>query len=267
MLPKIGLGTWKLNGVNLKLILKEAIKLGYRLIDTAAYYENEQIIGEILQETEIDRNTLFITSKLWNTERGYDRACRALNTSLKKLKVKYLDLYLIHWPANQKQFQEAEQINRDTWRALETLHQEGKINMIGVSNFLPHHLEALLNVAKIKPMVNQIEIHPGFYPADNIHFCRQHQIVVEAWSPLGTGKILNNRYLKSLAQRHQVTSAQVALSWLMQQAIIPLPCATESGHLLENLQSPLLLTQEEIQTINQLPLQGFSGLEPDQVIF
>lgn len=267
MLPKIGFGTWKLNGITLKKALYEAIKAGYQLIDSAAYYENEKIIGEVLNEREIDHSNLFITSKLWNTERGYDQTCKAFNNSLKQLKLKYLDIYLIHWPANTVQFKNAIQINQDTWRALETLYQEEKIKMIGVSNFLPHHLESLFETAKIRPFINQIEIHPGFYPQKTINFCQKHQIIIEAWSPLGAGKILQHPLLVTLANKYQVTAAQVALRWLTQQSIIPLPRSANFLHIKNNLELNFSLTQQEIEKINHLPEYGFSGLKPDEVIF
>ena len=181
MIPEIGYGTWQspdsevtVNGV------KAAIACGYRHIDTAAAYKNEESVGEGIKESGIARKDLFVTSKVWNTQRGYEKTIAAFEKTLSDLDLDYLDLYLIHWPASKKDYENWEEINLETWRVMTDLYKAGKIKAIGVSNFKPHHLEALMKT-EVKPMVNQIEFHPGFMQEETVKYCRDNGILVEAW--------------------------------------------------------------------------------------
>ena len=203
-IPQVGFGTWQTpNGETAMQAVKTALQCGYRHIDTAAIYGNEKSVGEGIRKSGVCREDLFVTSKVWNTERGYEKTLAAFDKTLADLGLEYLDLYLIHWPANEKQFENWQEINKDTWRAMETLYLEGKIKFIGVSNFLVHHLEPLLAVAKIEPMINQIEFHPGQMQLNTVEFCKRNQILVEAWSPLGTGRMLSNSTLMAIAEKYQ----------------------------------------------------------------
>lgn len=188
-IPCVGFGTWQTpDGETAVNAIKAAITSGYRHIDAAAVYENEKSVGLGIAESNIKREELFITSKVWNAERGYDKTLKAFEKTCADLGVEYLDLYLIHWPAVKNQYDNWEEINLDTWKAMTELYKAGKIKSIGVSNFLPHHLEALMQT-EVKPMVNQIEFHPGLLQTETVAYCNEHNILVEAWSPLGTGKM------------------------------------------------------------------------------
>lgn len=207
-IPQVGFGTWQTpNGETATQAVKAALQCGYRHIDTAAIYGNEKSVGEGIRKSGVCREDLFVTSKVWNIERGYEKTLAAFDKTLADLGLEYLNLYLIHWPANEKQFENWQEINKDTWRAMETLYLEGKIKSIGVSNFLVHHLEPLLAAAKIEPMINQIEFHPGQMQLDTVEFCKRNQILVEAWSPLGTGRMLNNSTLMAIAEKYQKSVA------------------------------------------------------------
>ncbi len=268
-IPSIGFGTWQTpDGETAVKSIKTAIEAGYRHIDTAAIYGNEQSVGKGINESGVERKELFLTSKLWNTERGYEKTLNAFEKTLNDLQTDYLDLYLIHWPAVVNQFDDWKQINTDTWRAMEKLYQEGKIRAIGVSNFLKHHLEPLLNQATIQPAVNQIEYHPGFRQQDDVTFCKEQAILVEAWSPLGTGKMLKNETLLTIAKKYKVSVAQLCIRWILQNEILPLPKSVTPSRIHENIQVDYFeITEEDVKTINQMDYFGSSGLNPDKVDF
>ena len=225
-IPVIGFGTWQApNGQVTSDAVKTALTAGYRHVDGAAVYGNETFVGkaltEIVSESGVKREELFVTSKVWNTERGYDRTIAAFHKTLKDLNQEYLDLYLI-------------ELNAETWRALETLYADGLVKAIGVSNFYVSHLESLLQHAKVQPMVNQIEIHPGQTQAEVVEFCRHHQIAVEAWSPLGTGRLLQNKDLADIAARYHKSVAQLCIRWSLQNGLIPLPKSVTSERIIQN---------------------------------
>lgn len=267
-IPAVGFGTYKLQeGAECFNAVKYALEHDYRHIDTAAVYENEKSVGDAIHQSGIDRGELFITTKVWNTDRGYDKTLNAFDASLERLGLDYLDLYLIHWPANTKHYQDPEALNADTWRALETLYKEGKVRAIGVSNFLVWHLEDLFRHTAIIPMVNQIEYHPGYTQQATVDFCRQHNIIVEAWSPLGRGRVLDEPLLINLAQKYGTSPGAICLQFALQQGICVLPKSASPQRIIENNSIHFELSKEDLEAINNLPETGFSGLHPDEVDF
>lgn len=268
-IPCIGFGTWQTpNGETAINSVKAALKAGYRHIDTAACYGNEASVGQAIKKSGVPREEIFVTSKVWNTERGYEKTLAAFETTMAKLDLDYVDLYLIHWPAAANQFENWKEINAQTWRALEELYIEGKVKAIGVSNFLPHHLEALLEGVKVVPMVNQIEYHPGFMQAESVDFCRAHNILVEAWSPLGTGNVLNNKTLIMMAQKYSKTVAQICIRWVLQHGLLPLPKSITESRVIENTEVfDFEIKDEDMAIIDAIPFCGGAGINPDAINF
>lgn len=268
-IPAIGFGTWQLEGEKVTEPLKIALEKGYTHIDTAAIYKNEKEIGVVLQSQNIDRKELFITSKCWNSERGYEKALAAFKQTLTDLQTDYLDLYLIHWAANETQFPDSwAALNASTWRAFEEIYTSGKAKAIGVSNFNINHLEALFETAKIKPMVNQIEIHPGHSQPELVDFCKQNDLLVQAWSPLGSGRILENELIVSLANKYNVSVGQICINYCLAKEILPLPRSSSEKNIEANLTSNnFKLSAEDIKAIDEMPADGFSGLNPSLIEF
>lgn len=268
-IPCIGYGTYKTSEEEVYDAVISAVKAGYRHIDTAAFYQNEAGIGRAIRECGVPREELFITSKVWNTDRGYEKTKKAFADSMERLGLAYLDLYLIHWPANKKQFgDEAKKINAETWKALEELYEEGKIRAIGLSNFLPHHIEELMETASVKPMVDQIEFHPGWAQLEASEYCKKNGIVVEAWSPLGRKDALDNEVLRGIGEKYGKGTAQVCIRWIMQHGILPLPKTVNLGRMAENADVfDFELTAEEMETIDGLKDLGGQCALPDEVDF
>ena len=267
-IPCVGYGTWQTpDGEVAKQSVIEALKLGYRHIDTAAAYGNEKSVGEAIKESGVKREDIFVTSKLWNKCRGYETTIAAFNKTLEDLGLEYLDLYLIHWPANEKQFKNWNEINVDTWKAMVELYKAGKIKSIGVSNFRKHHLASLLEFDVI-PMVNQIEYHPGYMQEDLVEYCKSLGILVEGWSPLGTGRVLQNETLIKVAEKYSRSVAQICIKWALQKDILPLPKSVTPSRIEENAKVfDFELSAEDIKTIDNIGECGFSSLDPDEVEF
>lgn len=268
-IPSIGFGTWKTpDGEVAVAAVKKAVECGYTHIDTAACYKNEKSVGKAIAECGVPREKLFVTSKLWNTERGYEKTKAAFYKTLEDLGLDYLDLYLIHWPANSTQFDNWAEINADTWRAFEELYLEGKIKSIGLSNFMVKHLEALMKTAKIKPMVNQIEYHPGCNQEETVEYCKKNGICVEAWSPIGSGRLLDNEMLLGIAEKYGRSVAQICIRWCMQNDILPLPKSVTPCRIEENLRVwDFEISDMDMAAINGMGPCGCSGHDPDKVTF
>lgn len=267
-IPCIGFGTWQIpDGEDVISCVVHAIQNGYRHIDTAAIYQNEEGVGQGIQQSGVDRKQLFITSKVWNRFRGYETTKQAFEKSLADLKLDYLDLYLIHWPASKSAFSDWEKINLDTWRAMIELYKEGRIKSIGVSNFLPHHLHALMKT-EIPPMVNQIEFHPGQMQQETFDYCRKNGILVEAWGPLGSGKVLSNLDLVGIAAKYKKSVAQLCIRWCLQNGTLPLPKSSTPSRIVENAEVfDFVIANDDMKRINALPYIGGSGFHPDEVRF
>jgi len=237
-IPVLGFGTWKAeNGEVAYQAVLEALKSGYRHIDTAAIYQNEESVGRAIRDSGIPRQEIFVTTKLWNTNHSYEEARQAFEESMEKLGLDYLDLYLIHWP-NPKPLRENDEWktrNAEIWRAMEDLYQEGKIRAIGVSNFLPHHLDALLETARVIPAVNQVRLAPGVYQEEVVAYCREKEILLEAWGPFGQGELFDKKEVQEIATKHGKSVAQIALAWSLAEEFLPLPKSVTASRIKSNL--------------------------------
>ena len=271
-IPDIGFGTWNIPyGEVCEEAVFEAIKAGYRHIDTAGAYGNERSVGlgvkAALKEGIIkDRSDIFITSKLWNINRSYSKAFKAFEKSMRNLDLEYIDLYLIHWPANSKKYKNPSEINRETWKALEELYENGRVKAIGVSNFLPHKIEELKETAGIFPMVNQIELHIGYMQEEVIDYNRDNRIVTEGYSPLGTGALLDNEILLKMAEKYETTVSVICLSFLREKDIVILPKTISPERMRENLEC-IVLKKEDMELLSKLPYIGGHAHNPDEVEF
>ncbi|WP_093231018.1 aldo/keto reductase [Thermoflavimicrobium dichotomicum] len=260
-MPWLGLGTYKVKEENeVKQAVKTALELGYRSIDTAALYQNEESVGKAMKESGIPREEIFLTTKVWNTDQGYEETLRAFEESRKKLDVDYIDLYLIHWPVKEK-FPE-------TWRALEKLYRDGWVRAIGVSNFLIHHLEDLKAVSEMKPMVNQVEFHPLLTQKELLSYCRNEGIQLEAWSPLMRGNQLDHPTLVELAAKYQKTPAQIILRWDLQHQVVTIPKSVRPERIAENADIfDFELAPEDMEKIDQMNQDHRFGQHPDRFRF
>lgn len=260
-MPYLGLGVYKMTDREEALqAMTQALKIGYRTIDTAALYGNETEVGEAIRSSNIPREELFVTTKVWNTDQGYDQTLRAFEASLKKLGLDYIDLYLTHWPVKEKFV--------DTYRATERLYDEKLIRVTGVSNHHQHHLEKIFVKANVKPMVNQIELHPYLSQKPLLNFCKENNIAVTAWGPLGRGKILEDETISNLAGKYNKTAAQIILRWHYQNDVITIPKSVTPSRIQENMNIfDFELAQEDIQAIDGLNKDFRTGKDPDNFYF
>lgn len=247
-LPPIGFGTYKLNGAKGVESIKQAVAVGYRLLDSAFNYENEGALGKAIKECGVPREDLIITSKLPGRHHHYEKALSTIEESLYRADLDYYDLYLIHWP------NPITGLYTEAWKALIEAKKRGLIRSIGVCNFLPEHLETLIKETGVTPSINQIELHPYFNQMDAIAWNKEHGIVTESWSPLERGgNILKERSIEEIADKYKKTATQIILRWHIQLGALPIPKGSSKEHQLENLDIfDFCLSQEEMNTINQL---------------
>ena len=250
-MPSIGFGTYKSGSdEETAKIVKYALEAGYRQIDTASFYGNEVGIGNGIKESGIKREDLFLVTKLWNDDHGYDKTIEAFNKSLERLQVDYLDLYLIHWP---------NKLNSETWKAFEYLYKIGKVKTIGVCNFKIGHLEELKKTAEMMPMVNQVEVHPQSSKNDMLRYCEENNIQLVAWSPIMRGKLFTNELMLKLAEKYKKSIAQITLRWHIQRGVIPIPKSSNEGRIKENLDIfDFELSTEDMNAINSLD-EGYNA--------
>ena len=264
-IPCLGYGTWQTpDGEVTRQGVLDALRLGYRHIDTAFAYGNEVSVGEGIKASGVKREEIFLTTKHWVTDRGYDASKKAIDASLTNLGVDYLDLYLVHWPCVEKVTPFWKEINYGTWKAFEEAYKAGKIRAIGVSNYQAKHIEGLCEFAEIAPMVNQIEFHPGFTQMDNVKYAQDHGMLVEAWSPLGCGAVLGDERLKAIAEKYGKTVAQICLRFVLQNGVLPLSKSVHAERIESNSKIfDFALTDEDMAAIHAITDLGFSGWLPE----
>ncbi|MBY9082515.1 aldo/keto reductase [Paenibacillus sp. HN-1] len=259
-MPRFGLGTYKASGDEVERAVEASLEIGYRSIDTASLYGNEAQVGRAIRGSGIRRNELFITTKVWNDDQGYDKALAAFERSRELLGLEMVDLYLIHWPGVTKY--------KDTWRALERLLEEGSVRAIGVSNFQIHHLEALMQVSGTVPAVNQVELHPRLRQRPLHDFCLLNNIQIEAWSPLMRGNLEELTELQPIAAKYGKSPAQVILRWQLQSDIITIPKSVTPSRIKENSEIfDFELLPEELEILDSMDKGIRTGTHPDDLLF
>ena len=268
-IPCIGFGTWQTpNGDVAVSSVFGALEAGYRHIDTAQMYGNEESVGIAVKKSGIDRSDIFITTKLSNSVRGYRQTLDAVEQSLKKLDTAYIDLFLIHWPNPVKFRDRWQEANAETWKALEELYEAGAIRSIGISNFRPHHIEELMKTAKIAPMVNQIRLCPGDTQDEVVDYCRARGMLLEAYSPLGVGKIFEVPEMRKLAEKYGKSVAQICIRWSLQRGYLPLPKSVTPSRIRENTEVfDFELSPEDVRLIADMKgVVGYAA-DPDTTNF
>lgn len=258
----MGLGLWRVEDAHAQKLVEDAITIGYRSFDTAASYGNERGLGKAISTSGVPRETLFISTKLWNTDHGKGNVFSAFERSVCALKVDYIDLYMIHWPVP------AFGLYRETWQALHTLQQRGLVRSIGVSNFLPNHLQSLSDNGGPVPVVNQVELHPLHQNRETVNACTAHNIAVEAWAPLGQGTIFSHPVIQKISSRTGHSCAQVILAWHLNQGRIVIPKSSRQEHMVENYAAQsIALSAEEIQMLDELDQRTHGRIGPDPATF
>lgn len=259
--PQLGFGVFQIDNVQATDAVATALKAGYRSIDTAAFYKNEKGVGEAIRDSGLSRSDIFLTTKLWNGDQGFDATLKAFDASMDKLRQDYVDLYLIHWPCP------AKDLYVDTFKAFIRLRDEGRIKSIGVSNFQPKHLEKLIKETDVVPVVNQIELHPDFAQVDVVGFNKSKGIVTEAWSPLGQGgDLLKNKIIKEVADAHGKTAAQVIIRWHLQLGHMVIPKSQTPSRIKENFDVfDFELSNDQLKKINGLDGGNRMGPNPDEL--
>jgi len=258
IMPALGLGVYQMpNGAVARTAVDYAIRSGYRHIDTAMIYRNEESVGQAVASSFIPREQIFITTKLWNSDHGYDQAIKALYSSLTRLRMDYVDLYLIHWPVQGKR--------KESWRALETLLEEGKCKSIGVSNYMTHHLEELMGYCNVPPAVNQIELHPYLFNTrrGTIDFCRRAGIIPVAYSPLTKGLKLRDPILMRMAAQYAKNPAQLLIRWALQQGFAAIPKSSVPSRIADNYNVfDFTISDSDMAILNQLDENMTTGWDP-----
>ncbi|MHA1972287.1 MAG: aldo/keto reductase [Candidatus Hodarchaeales archaeon] len=244
-MPYLGLGVYLIQRDRANEVFNWAIDLGYRLFDTAAFYGNEAEVGKAIRESSIPRKDLFITTKLWNSDHGFNRAIKAFEKSFKLIGLEYIDLYLIHWPVGN--------LRKDSWKALEEIYTTGQVKAIGVSNYMKSHLEELLDYCEVVPAINQVEFHPWLYREDLLEFCKENQIQLEAYSPLTKGQRLNDPILRDMAKKYGKTPAQILIRWCLEHKIVTIPKSSNRQRLQENIEVfDFSLSQEDMKILDSI---------------
>lgn len=265
-IPIIGFGTWQSqNGAEAYNAVKWALAAGYRHLDTAAVYGNEKSVGQAIKDSQISRDELFVTTKLWNSQRDtYEHVLQAFQDSLQRLELDYVDLYLIHWPVPTEYHERWQQVNADSWRAMEEIYRSGKAKAIGISNFQPNHIHELQKTWEIAPMVNQIFLNPGDPQTELVKLNQDLQILTEAYSPLGTGNLLHQEVIEEIAHNHRKSVAQILIRWSLEAGFVPLPKSTHEKYIQENTQVfDFELTFEDHQKLNALAGKTAQHENPD----
>ena len=261
-MPNLAFGTFKVNeGDDVQVIL-DAIEAGYRHFDTAAFYNTEEALGKAIKKSGIPREEFFVTTKVWKTYMGYEGAKKSFEESLEKLDMDYVDLLLIHWPRPDEK-SDWKKLDIETWKAFEETYKEGRAKDIGVSNFLNHHIQNILDNCEVVPMVNQIEFHPGYIQKDVVDFDKEHGIVVEAWSPLGRERVFKDELLNKLAEKYGKSVAQICLAFALQMDVVPLPKSSSVERMKQNMDIDFELEEEDFEKIVNMEEMGWSGLDPD----
>lgn len=259
-IPWVGFGVFQTEpGEETHRSVSIALRVGYRAVDTASYYRNEEDVGRAIRDSGLSPEEVYVTTKVWNDEQGYDSTLKAFAASKKRLGIGKVDLYLVHWPVTGRY--------KDTWRALEKLYRDGEVGAIGVSNFKVHHLEELLEDAEVKPVINQVEFHPFLLQPDLLEYCDRQQIQVEAWSPLTRARFLDNPVIQEVARAHGRSPAQVLIRWDLQHRVVTLPRSTKENHIRENAQVfDFELTGEEMKKLDALDSGTRIGPDPDSFV-
>lgn len=264
-LPAVGFGTYKSTTGDDDRVILAAIEEGYRYFDTASFYKNEVAVGRALKKSGLKREEYAIATKVWKDQMGYEGTKRALEESLEALGVDYVDVYLIHWPRPNLTAQDWKQLDVDTWRAMEEMYEQGKARAIGVSNFLPHHLENILKNGHVKPLVDQIEFHPGYWQRETVEYCKQHGILVQAWSPLGRQRMFAHPLLQELAKKYGVNEAQICIRFALEKGVMPLPKSSHPTRMAQNKEVfHFAMDQEDVKRIENMEMAGWSGEHPDK---
>jgi 2,5-diketo-D-gluconate reductase A len=258
-IPQLGLGVYKISDDETAAVVRTALEVGYRHVDTAAFYGNEASVGRGVAESGLPRHEVFVTTKVWNHDHGYDNTLRAFDASLSTLGFDYIDLYLIHWP------QPALGLYVETWRALEALKASGRARSIGVSNFEPHHLERLASETDIVPAINQVELHPMLTQQDVRAYDAAHGILTEAWAPLARGRIVDQPVIQRLAAAHGKTAAQVVIRWHLQLGNVVIPKSVTPARVAANFDVwHFTLTDDEVAAISAIDSDTRTGMHPDE---
>ena len=263
--PAIGFGTYKAAPDENTAIISRAIEAGYRYFDTASFYGTEKFIAEAIEKSGIKREEFFIASKLWKTDMGYEKTQSAFKKTLEELNADYVDVFMIHWPRPDLTQSDWKKLDLETWRAMEEFYLAGKIRALGLSNFLPYHADNIIKNCKVMPTVAQLEFHPGYTQTFAINYYREKNILLQAWSPIARGRVVNDELIIELAKKYHATAAQICLRFCIQEGVMPLPKASTIERMKENLESlNFEIDGEDISRLENMPPLGWSGEHPDR---